>query len=52
MIKSRWTFSSRKRASRDRWSSSTLVALCSIRSVLAMTILRAKDGLVPTKPVP
>ena len=43
--KSRSTHSSRRRASRDRWSSSTLVALWSNISLLGMIVLHVEDTL-------
>jgi hypothetical protein len=47
--KSRSTYSSRRRASRDRWSSSTLVALWSNVSVLGMIVLHVKDILASAR---
>jgi hypothetical protein len=47
--KSRSTHSSRRRASRDRWSSSTLVALWSNISVFGMIVLHVKDILASAR---
>ena len=47
--KSRSTCSSRRRVSRDRWSSSALGALCSNSSVIGMVVLRLRDTLARAK---
>jgi hypothetical protein len=47
--KSRSTYSSRRRASRDRWSSSTLVALWSNISGFGMIVLHVKDILASAR---
>ena len=47
--KSRSTYSSRRRASRDRWSSSTLVALWSNISLFGMIVLHVEDTLASAR---